>query len=99
MRSNGPTLMSWIGEHAPSSAQPVGSSTRGSRMSPYFSTSSSREVSPSANVHHRQFTRLPVMSPGETPRSLTPAHGGTADRSEEHTSELQSLAYLVCRLL
>src|SRR2546425_3207230 len=23
----------------------------------------------------------------------------TADRSEEHTSELQSLAYLVCRLL
>src|SRR2546425_5217049 len=28
---------------------------------------------------------------------ITP--GGTADRSEEHTSELQSLAYLVCRLL
>src|SRR2546425_3218878 len=25
--------------------------------------------------------------------------GGGADRSEEHTSELQSLAYLVCRLL
>src|SRR2546425_4750768 len=25
--------------------------------------------------------------------------GGTAVRSEEHTSELQSLAYLVCRLL
>src|SRR5205823_7041214 len=24
---------------------------------------------------------------------------GAADRSEEHTSELQSLAYLVCRLL
>src|SRR2546425_5698529 len=24
---------------------------------------------------------------------------GTAQRSEEHTSELQSLAYLVCRLL
>src|SRR5687767_15447585 len=30
-----------------------------------------------------------------------PAPGGTAivSRSEEHTSELQSLAYLVCRLL
>src|SRR2546425_7949039 len=27
------------------------------------------------------------------------AMGGTAARSEEHTSELQSLAYLVCRLL
>src|SRR2546425_7207927 len=25
--------------------------------------------------------------------------GDSADRSEEHTSELQSLAYLVCRLL
>src|SRR5687767_15550857 len=25
--------------------------------------------------------------------------GGMQDRSEEHTSELQSLAYLVCRLL
>src|SRR2546425_4437061 len=25
--------------------------------------------------------------------------GGTTGRSEEHTSELQSLAYLVCRLL
>src|SRR2546425_7039850 len=26
-------------------------------------------------------------------------HGTLAERSEEHTSELQSLAYLVCRLL
>src|SRR2546425_9645456 len=26
-------------------------------------------------------------------------HGAAAGRSEEHTSELQSLAYLVCRLL
>src|SRR2546425_10472253 len=28
-----------------------------------------------------------------------PDHGSGHDRSEEHTSELQSLAYLVCRLL
>src|SRR5687767_15570292 len=28
-----------------------------------------------------------------------PRGEGAADRSEEHTSELQSLAYLVCRLL
>src|SRR5205823_9141926 len=35
----------------------------------------------------------------DNPDSRTPpaARGGT--RSEEHTSELQSLAYLVCRLL
>src|SRR6266404_7102753 len=31
-------------------------------------------------------------------RPPRPPHPG-ADRSEEHTSELQSLAYLVCRLL
>src|SRR2546425_5238227 len=31
--------------------------------------------------------------------AATPAGGATASRSEEHTSELQSLAYLVCRLL
>src|SRR5205823_7041501 len=30
---------------------------------------------------------------------FTPNGGGFAERSEEHTSELQSLAYLVCRLL
>src|SRR5205823_8392590 len=30
---------------------------------------------------------------------LKPREGGEAHRSEEHTSELQSLAYLVCRLL
>src|SRR2546425_3293056 len=37
--------------------------------------------------------RVPVTAP-----LLTPVHGH-AQRSEEHTSELQSLAYLVCRLL
>src|SRR5205823_9098680 len=32
--------------------------------------------------------------------SMAPPHGpGNTRRSEEHTSELQSLAYLVCRLL
>src|SRR2546425_1956774 len=32
-------------------------------------------------------------------RTERPVHGGPHHRSEEHTSELQSLAYLVCRLL
>src|SRR5687767_15686950 len=37
---------------------------------------------------------------GETLAQFIPRLGGTAlERSEEHTSELQSLAYLVCRLL
>src|SRR2546425_8132226 len=38
-----------------------------------------------------------LAMPGVVPRlTLTP---GRVERSEEHTSELQSLAYLVCRLL
>src|SRR5205823_14936579 len=37
--------------------------------------------------------RTPPMNLGSTPSPILPA------RSEEHTSELQSLAYLVCRLL
>src|SRR5205823_13699820 len=36
--------------------------------------------------------------PGRAVRHLHPG-GGPGPRSEEHTSELQSLAYLVCRLL
>src|SRR2546425_13100765 len=38
---------------------------------------------------------------GTSPSSCSPTAPGrpTTGRSEEHTSELQSLAYLVCRLL
>src|SRR5205814_9792873 len=32
-------------------------------------------------------------------RGAAPAHAFVGDRSEEHTSELQSLRHLVCRLL
>src|SRR5205823_15001596 len=40
-------------------------------------------------------SRLPEQSPAQVPRPFA----GEVKRSEEHTSELQSLAYLVCRLL
>src|SRR3989441_4832144 len=47
--------------------------------------------------------RLPGLElRGQVLRLLEEAlrlHGGLDGRSEEHTSELQSLAYLVCRLL
>src|SRR5205823_8986809 len=36
---------------------------------------------------------------GHQPRVLLEGDGAPDPRSEEHTSELQSLAYLVCRLL
>src|SRR5205823_13318274 len=38
-----------------------------------------------------------VRTRGSSPRNIELLHRG--ERSEEHTSELQSLAYLVCRLL
>src|SRR2546423_7208949 len=56
----------------------------------------------------RTLTRLEPSPPPATPFALVmidPGHGGQDSgttkngRSEEHTSELQSLAYLVCRLL
>src|SRR2546425_4389049 len=46
--------------------------------------------------------RSPVRSrrpSGEKTTDATPASCPLSVRSEEHTSELQSLAYLVCRLL
>src|SRR2546425_8007899 len=38
-------------------------------------------------------------APGNASRSTCAASRTSRPRSEEHTSELQSLAYLVCRLL
>src|SRR5256714_11012498 len=40
-----------------------------------------------------------VVSAHRTPRWMAEFASGAEGRSEEHTSELQSLAYLVCRLL
>src|SRR2546425_3991199 len=49
-----------------------------------------RRVQP-AHAQNTAALRRPGFGP--------PEHRGTMQRSEEHTSELQSLAYLVCRLL
>src|SRR5205823_9756335 len=45
---------------------------------------------------HRSITPEEQQGPNQRPDRLSGRRGG---RSEEHTSELQSLAYLVCRLL
>src|SRR6266545_7710947 len=43
---------------------------------------------------------LPILhQAGDRPRTHEGIQHAKNDRSEEHTSELQSLAYLVCRLL
>src|SRR3712207_8162392 len=49
---------------------------------------------------HQQWLRdrLPAFETQRDDRYITWAEGST-DRSEEHTSELQSRQYLVCRLL
>src|SRR2546425_11082485 len=54
-------------------------------------------VSGAARLHEHHVRRLPRLPP----RRASPAPAGRHHylRSEEHTSELQSLAYLVCRLL
>src|SRR5687767_15656098 len=42
---------------------------------------------------------LPDEAPGGPDQQFAAAEQSRGGRSEEHTSELQSLAYLVCRLL
>src|SRR5215216_4823838 len=41
----------------------------------------------------------PIASPGWIQRAPSPSASACLDRSEEHTSELQSPDHLVCRLL
>src|SRR5687767_15598974 len=54
-----------------------------------------RKFSQTAILQNLGYNKLLV---GETVEGLQMIHQ-VIDRSEEHTSELQSLAYLVCRLL
>src|SRR2546425_5664553 len=66
------------------------------RLSRFAGTRNSPKRAASVILCRRRFTSSPV-------RSATPCEDASrqraAARSEEHTSELQSLAYLVCRLL
>src|SRR5437016_11543100 len=48
-------------------------------------------------IEHLSSTRSPIASPMES--SPLPTGSSASRRSEEHTSELQSLTNLVCRLL
>src|SRR5688572_32504279 len=46
-----------------------------------------------------EWIHTPCKRPVRRTAKRTPGTGGTATRSEEHTSELQSQSNLVCRLL
>src|ERR1035438_8342032 len=50
-------------------------------------------------VEFRAFSTLPVRGCGSLLRSCQGNNKTGQNRSEEHTSELQSLRHLVCRLL
>src|SRR5687767_621563 len=61
------------------------------------------QVADQLGIHVATVSRAVSEKWIQTPRGVFPLRrffsGGTTNRSEEHTSELQSLAYLVCRLL
>src|SRR2546425_3928357 len=50
-------------------------------------------------IHREEPWRSAILPSSVMPAFRMTLDGKIADRSEEHTSELQSLAYLVCRLL
>src|SRR3712207_7698176 len=54
-----------------------------------------RDGSEERGERRRRRPRTYTVEPGDTPSGIAQKTG----RSEEHTSELQSLQYLVCRLL
>src|SRR2546425_5248030 len=54
---------------------------------------------PSANLKDASLNPIKTFLVATTFAHHCPGPSSTATRSEEHTSELQSLAYLVCRLL
>src|SRR5687767_15282772 len=64
---------------------------------PSVSSSSSPKVFDSSTVMTPSLPTLSMASAMISPTWVSPAE--MEARSEEHTSELQSLAYLVCRLL
>src|SRR3712207_7534619 len=76
-----------------------------STLFPYTTLFRSADARPRPPHHHRPVLR-PLrprrrgeLLPLSRPLARRRAGGGRAGRSEEHTSELQSRQYLVCRLL
>src|SRR5438093_2775707 len=77
-----------------------------STLFPYTTLFRSRDPEPTADLGRRDgsmpLERLEDLALEVAPpivHAARPRHGAGAERSEEHTSELQSLTNLVCRLL
>src|SRR5205823_14387626 len=70
------------------------------RTEPGEPTPSPRRSSPGRTPRTSPTASRPVSHSNSSPTSwVTPERERSPSRSEEHTSELQSLALLVCRLL
>src|SRR2546425_7434749 len=69
-----------------------------STLFPYTTLSRSAAAAAAAEEAART-PELASAAPATAPKVAAPAWPQARMRSEEHTSELQSLAYLVCRLL
>src|SRR3989441_8718688 len=88
---------------APYSWMPMGRSASSKRMS--WNRCSSPRATPTAEMNSDTTTSAPKRrhsnrnGDSDTPAMGARKSGHSDPRSEEHTSELQSLAYLVCRLL
>src|SRR5262245_65323024 len=67
--------------------------------SQFFSTQSSRRSKGSLSLEPSQFARCIFSQRSPSGPMGAPSANRINDRSEEHTSELQSLRHLVCRLL
>src|SRR3712207_8767365 len=87
------TLFRSPGQHPPDKEGPVAAQERPQRAPEHPGETVTRQLFslPGRQGH-------PVVRPQELP-FVIPAHRLGAERSEEHTSELQSRQYLVCRLL
>src|SRR5687767_15443780 len=70
-----------------------------STLFPYTTLFRSDEDQERGAEQHGERQDLAVGAAREQPDRVRNDDADESDRSEEHTSELQSLAYLVCRLL
>src|SRR2546427_9187775 len=70
-----------------------------SRADQHFHARRSPERERAAKVSRSRTLRGPQAGPRRPEKRKTPGFGKALQRSEEHTSELQSQSNLVCRLL
>src|SRR2546425_8921576 len=70
-----------------------------STLFPYTTLFRSRQEARARRQRAERVARVDHAHADDQPEIRRVARAHKRDRSEEHTSELQSLAYLVCRLL